>query len=71
MTTAMLDHLSNTFVVAFSCGLLYLALTNRWLNAPRRCALRFGIAIAGLGVVQFCVVFVLFVSKWILGFELP
>jgi hypothetical protein len=64
----MLDYLSEPYVIVFSVFVLYLALNNRLLSAQRRGVQRFGIVIAGLGVVQFCVLFVLFVAKRIFGF---
>lgn len=64
----MLDDLSEPYVIVFSVFVLYLALNNRLLSAQRRGVQRFGIVIAGLGVVQFCVLFVLFVAKRIFGF---
>jgi hypothetical protein len=68
MIKVMLDYLSETYVITFSGFVLYFALTNRWLSAQRRGVQRFGIVIAGLGVVQFCVFFALFVAKRIFGF---
>lgn len=67
MVNAVHSYLSNPFALPLSCGLLYVALTNRWLNAERERVLRFGIVIAGLGVAQFCLVFILFLWEFIRG----